>query len=79
MKETFSNFGLTVEQTEVLFSLQRMLIVADLRNERKKKPLFGDNKAETKQRWLNKWDTSIITFLAKLEGSFKFQIVNTLQ
>jgi hypothetical protein len=47
MKETFSNFGLTVEQTEVLFSLQRMLIVADLRNEREKKPLFGDNKAET--------------------------------
>ena len=71
MKETFSNFGLTVEQTEVLFSLQRMLIVADLRNERKKKPILGDNKAETKQRWLNKWDTSIITFLAKLGGSFK--------
>ena len=71
MKETFSNFGLTVEQTEVLFSLQRMLIVADLRNERKKKPILGDNKAETKQHWLNKWDTSIITFLAKLGGSFK--------
>ena len=71
MKETFSNFGLTVEQTEVLFSLQRMLIVADLRNERKKKPLLGDNKAEIKQNWLNKWDSSIATFLAKLGGSFK--------
>lgn len=71
MKETFSNFGLTVEQTEVLFSLQRMLIVADLHNERKKKPIVGDNKAEAKQHWLNKWDTSIITFIAKLGGSFK--------
>lgn len=71
MNENFSIFGLTVEQTEVLFILQRQLIIADLCNERQRKPFIGSNKSDSKKMWLDKWDTSISTYLYKLGSTLK--------
>ena len=66
MDNNFSVFGLTVEQTEVLFALQRRLIQADVKCESTKKPIFGNNKTKEKQTWLNLWDKSIQLYLEKL-------------
>ncbi len=68
MNDNFSVFGLTAEQTEVLFALQRKLTSHDVRVEGEKDPLFGSNKKRQKQLWLNSWDSSIGEYLKSFSG-----------
>ena len=68
MDNKFSVFGLTIEQTEVLFALQRKLTSYDITIEEKKKPLFGTNKSYQKRQWLNHWDVSINNYIKGLNG-----------
>lgn len=63
MKDKFSVFGLTAEQSEVLFALQRKLTSNDVLVEGQKKPLIGSNKKGQKQLWLDTWDRSIEDYL----------------
>ena len=68
MKDKFSVFGLTVEQSEVLFALQRKLTSNDVLVEGQKKPLIGSNKKGQKQLWLDTWDRSIEDYLKTYGG-----------
>ena len=63
MKDKFSVFGLTAEQSEVLFALQRKLTSNDVLVEGQKKPIIGSNKKGQKQLWLDTWDRSIEDYL----------------
>lgn len=63
MNDNFSIFGLTAEQSEVLFALQRKLTSNDVLVEGQKKPLVGSNKKMQKQLWLDTWDNSIKDYL----------------
>ena len=44
MQNKFSVFGLTAEQSEILFALQRKLTFNDVHEEGKKKPILGSNR-----------------------------------
>ena len=68
MKDKFSVFGLTTEQSEVLFALQRKLTSNDVLVEGQKKPLIGSNKKVQKQLWLDTWDRSIEDYLKTYGG-----------
>ena len=68
MKDKFSVFGLTAEQSEVLFALQRKLTSNDVLIEGQKKPFIGSNKQGQKQLWLDTWDRSIEDFLKTYGG-----------
>lgn len=68
MKDKFSVFGLTAEQSEVLFALQRKLTSNDVLVEGQKKPLIGSNKKGQKQLWLDTWDRSIEDYLKTYGG-----------
>lgn len=68
MNDNFSVFGLTAEQSEVLFALQRMLTSNDILVEGNKKPIFGSNKKGQKQLWLDTWDNSIDHYLKSYGG-----------
>lgn len=70
MKDKFSVFGLTAEQSEVLFALQRKLTSNDVLVEGQKKPLIGSNKKGQKQLWLDTWDRSIEDYLKTYGGKF---------
>lgn len=69
MNDKFSVFGLTSEQSEVLFALQRKLITNDVEVEGHKRPIFGSNKKGKKQFWLDTWDRSIDDYLKSYEGN----------
>lgn len=68
MKNKFSIFGLTVEQSEVLFALQRKLASHDVVVESCKKPIFGFNKKINKLEWIQQWDKSIGVYLNSFGG-----------
>lgn len=71
MSETINNysvFGLTAEQSEVLFALQRKLTSNDIAIEGNKEPFFGSNKKTEKLLWLYKWDNSIKDYLCSYGG-----------
>ena len=68
MKDKFSVFGLTAEQSEVLFALQRKLTSNDVLVEGQKKPIIGSNKKGQKQLWLDTWDRSIEDYLKTYGG-----------
>ena len=68
MKDKFSVFGLTAEQSEVLFALQRKLTSNDVLVEGQKKPFIGSNKKGQKQLWLDTWDRSIEDYLKTYGG-----------
>lgn len=68
MNDNFSVFGLTAEQSEVLFALQRKLTSNDILVEEQKKPLIGSNKKGQKQLWLDTWDRSIEDYLKTYGG-----------
>ena len=68
MKDKFSVFGLTAEQSEVLFALQRKLTSNDVLVEGQKKTLIGSNKKGQKQLWLDTWDRSIEDYLKTYGG-----------
>ena len=69
MQNKFSVFGLTAEQSEILFALQRKLTFNDVHEEGKKKPILGSNKRGQKQLWLNTWDKSIDDYLKSFGGN----------
>lgn len=69
MDNNFSVFGLTIEQTEVLFALQRKLTSNDISLERNKKLLIGNNKSGQKLLWLDCWDRSIYDYVSHLNGN----------
>lgn len=68
MEDKFSVFGLTAEQSEVLFALQRKLTSNDVNVEGQKKPFIGSNKKRSKQLWLDTWDRSIEDYLKTFGG-----------
>lgn len=68
MRDKFSVFGLTAEQSEVLFALQRKLTSNDVLVEGQKKTLIGSNKKGQKQLWLDTWDRSIEDYLKTYGG-----------
>lgn len=68
MKDKFSVFGLTAEQSEILFALQRKLTSNDVLVEGRKSPLIGSNKKGQKQLWLDTWDKSIEDYLKTFGG-----------
>lgn len=76
MDNKFSVFGLTVEQTEVLFALQRKLTSNDITLERNKKPLIGSNKSGQKLLWLDSWDKSINDYVKSLNGNSRQITIN---
>ncbi len=70
MEKACSIFGLTIEQTLVLFSLQRLITEGDysyaLANGG---GLFAkSDAAQSKRLWLNRWDTSISDYLKELSN-----------
>lgn len=68
MKDKFSVFGLTAEQSEVLFALQRKLTSNDVYVEGQKNPFIGSNRKGQKQLWLDTWDRSIEDYLNSYGG-----------
>lgn len=68
MNNKFSIFGLTAEQSEVLFAMQRKLTMNDIIVEGKKDPLFRSNKQGQKQLWLDTWDRSIEDYIKTFGG-----------
>lgn len=68
MKDKFSVFGLTAEQSEVLFALQRKLTSNDVLVEGQKNHFIGSNKKEQKQLWLDTWDRSIEDYIKTYGG-----------
>lgn len=68
MEDKFSVFGLTAEQSEVLFALQRKLTSNDVNVEGQKKTFIGPNKKGPKQLWLDTWDRSIEDYLKTFGG-----------
>lgn len=63
MKSFISEFGLTLKQTCLLFSLERQIVLDDIMNSKVKKKL---EEANQKQLWLDKWDTHLNEFLNHL-------------
>lgn len=69
MNNQFSAFGLSIEQAEVLFALQRKLTNNDVMIEGKKEPIFGSNKSGKKRLWLNVWEKAIENYIKELGGN----------
>ena len=70
MKDFISEFGLTFDQTLLLFSLEREIVKADIIHSQ------ADGKhdvAVRKQEWLNSWDSHINDFLNNLNEDIEQQ------
>lgn len=65
MNDNYSEFGLTAEQSEVLFAFQRNMTSFDVSAEGKK------DRIGKKQLWLDTWDKSIDVFLKSFGGNFE--------
>ena len=65
MNDNYSVFGLTAEQSEVLFAFQRTMTSFDVSAEGKKDRIWK------KQLWLDTWDKSIDVFLKTFGGYFE--------
>lgn len=68
-KNAFSVFGLTTEQTQLLFSLQRQLVLNDIPATTAKKDFLinHEKRANVKKQWLNRWENSINDYLLHLD------------
>ena len=66
-----SYFGLTTSQSQVLFSLERMLVVNDIpATAVKKKVIINyEKRAKVKKQWLSLWEKSINDYLTHLDNS----------
>ncbi|MFR9504032.1 MAG: hypothetical protein SNH73_06255 [Rikenellaceae bacterium] len=66
---TSSIFGLTAKQTQLLFSLQRLIIKADcsIARDAKLPALTTHGSYDLKARWLAEWDVSINNYLNSIE------------
>ena len=60
-----SYFGLTTSQSQVLFSLERMLVVNDI----PKVIINYEKRAKVKKQWLSLWEKSINDYLTHLDNS----------
>ena len=69
-KNSYSMFGLTVDQTQVLFSLQRLMLLEDIKATNTSKSLITDTKkrASAKSRWYLSWRKSINYYLSHLDN-----------
>lgn len=70
MKDFNSIFGLTFEQTKVLFSLQRLITNKDCYYSIANRGGLFSNTNESKRKfdWMKEWDSSITLYLQKLSG-----------
>ena len=70
MEKACSIFGLTIEQTQLLFSLQRLITDGDCSYTLANGDGFlaKSDAAQKKKLWLNRWDTSIANYLKKLSN-----------
>lgn len=66
--EAYSVFGLTAIQTEILFELERRLVLNDVKSD--------DKKSEKKSEWLSDWNLSINSYLKNTLNINDFQIFN---
>lgn len=66
--EAYSVFGLTAIQTEILYELERRLILNDVKSD--------DKKSEKKSKWLSDWNLSINLFLKDTLNIKDIQIFN---
>lgn len=66
--DLFSKFGLTVEQTQILFSLQHQLVKEDVNFTKAQNGLLIDmqKRASVKKEWLDAWDLAIEKYLTAL-------------
>lgn len=55
--DVLSMFGLTGEETKILFSIENLLVQKDIQSSKKNK--------EVKQKWLSEWSASIFDYLTK--------------
>lgn len=67
--ETYSVFGLSVMQTEILYELERKIIVNDI--------CLSEKKIEIKNDWLSEWNKSIRTYLRDTLHINNIQIFNS--
>lgn len=65
MKDFISEFGLTFEQSLLLFSLERQIVKMDIIHSQAE---GKQEEAARKQEWLNSWDSHINDFLNNLDG-----------
>ena len=70
MDKNFSAFGLTLEQTQVLFGLEYQLISDDIAFTTNKKGLIMNmtKRASEKKRWSSNWELSINKYLQLVGG-----------
>lgn len=66
--ETFSVFGLSAMQTEILYELERRLVANDIQSEEKNKDI--------KLEWLSDWDKSIDLYLRETLKIQNIQLFN---
>lgn len=66
--ETYSVFGLTAIQTEILFELERRLVLNDIKSD--------DKKSEKKSEWLSDWNLSISSYLKNTLNINNIQFFN---
>ena len=66
--EAYSVFGLTAIQTEILFELERRLVLNDVKSD--------DKKSEKKSKWLSDWNLSINSYLKNTLNNSDIQIFN---
>lgn len=55
-------FGLSVNQTKILFSIDKYLVEVDINDS-------GQNQKKLKREWLNEWEKGIIAYLNSLDNS----------
>lgn len=79
MKDLNSIFGLTLEQTQVLFSLERLITNGDCAYSLANKGGVFSNTSEStkKYNWMKEWDESIALYLQKVGGKENIHPLNT--
>ncbi len=70
MKDTNSIFGLNDKQTQILFSLQRLITANDWGNERRRKIIYHKDYKQGKIDWLLKWDKHINSYMHSIGCNF---------
>ena len=62
MAEMLELFGLTLNQTRILFSIDKYLVEADIEDSK-------SDKKKLKREWLKNWETAILTYLKSIDGT----------
>lgn len=61
--DLISKFGLNINQTKILFSLQKLIVENDISME------MNEKKYVDKEKWLNEWSESILDYLGAIDES----------